>query len=144
MKFLCVDCDAQMVSVQRANPGDGTLTVVFACQQCGREVAMLANPMETQMVNSLCVSIGGRTVPEQPFEGVRSRIETGGETALADERAAGPEWSDAAERRLARVPGFVRGMVRRLYNEWAAERGIAEITEQVMDDARADLGLEAM
>jgi hypothetical protein len=145
MKFLCVDCDAQMVSVDQVNPGDGTLSIVFRCPQCQRAVAMLANPMETQMVSSLCVQVGGRTVPEQPFEGVRSQLKSGGEAALEDARRGGdPAWSEEAEERLARIPGFVRGMVRRLYVDWAESNGIAEITVEVMDKARAELGLEGM
>lgn len=145
MKFLCVDCDAQMESIGQTAPGDGTLAVMFRCPRCEREVAMLANPMETHMVSSLCVKVGGRTVSEQPFETVRSQLATGGEEALQDVApASGPAWSEDAEGRLARVPGFVRGMVRRLYSEWARERDIPEITLEVMDEARSDLGLEGM
>lgn len=145
MKFLCVDCDAQMTSVDQSAPDDGTLVVLFRCPGCEREVAMLANPMETQMVSSLCVEIGGRTVAAQPFEGVRSKLKTGGEERLEDvPQVDAPSWSADAEKRLARVPGFVRGMVRRLYSDWAAERGIGEITVAVMNEARADLGLEGM
>lgn len=142
MKFLCVDCDAQMASVDQAAPDDGTLVVMFRCPNCGREVAMLANPMETQMVNSLCVHLGEREVAQQPFEAVRSQMTTGGADRLEDAVLAGPSWSDEAESRLVRVPGFVRGMVRRLYNDWAAERGIVEITLETMDEARSELGLE--
>ncbi len=145
MKFLCVDCDAQMASIDQINPGDGTLSIVFRCPKCQRAVAMLANPMETQMVSSLCVQVGGRATPEQPFEGVRSQLKSGGETALEDtSRTADPAWSEAAEQRLARIPGFVRGMVRRLYVDWAESNGISEITVEVMDKARAELGLEGM
>jgi hypothetical protein len=53
-------------------------------------------------------------------------------------------WSDDATDRLARVPSFVRGMVKRIYADWAAERGIPEITPEIMDTARSDLGLEGM
>ena len=142
MKFLCVDCDAQMASVDRASPHDGTLAIVFRCPSCAREVAMLANPMETQMVNSLCVHLGESEVAQQPFEAVRSQMKTGGDDRLEDVAAAGPSWSDEAEARLVRVPGFVRGMVRRLYNDWADERGITEITLATMDEARSELGLD--
>lgn len=144
MKFLCVDCDAQMMYEERETPGDGTLAVTFTCPTCGRRVALLTNPMETQLVSSLGVKIGGRTVPEQPLETVRTQLRTGGDAALVDERAAVPVWSADAEDRLARVPGFVRGMVRRLYSGWAKEHGIEEITPAVMDAARTDLGLEEM
>ncbi len=147
MKFLCVDCDAQMESVDKGAPGDGTLAIMFRCPECERQIAMLTNPQETQMVNSLCVQIGGRSTAEQPFEGVRSQLKSGGDSALDDEAATkdgDPGWSSAAEGRLERVPGFVRGMVRRLYCDWARDRGVSVITPEVMDSAKADLGLEGM
>ena len=155
MKFLCIECDRPMEFEERQMPGDGTLAVVFACGGCGRRIALLTNPMETQLVSSLGVKIGGRTVPETPMETVRTHLRTGGDSAFADTEPApggparaapgpAPRWSPEAEARLARVPGFVRGMVRRLYGEWAKERGIAEITPEIMDAARADLGLEGM
>src|SRR5437667_8872867 len=62
MKFLCVECDQQMAFAERALPGDGTLAATFKCPKCGRVVAMLTNPMETQLVASLGVELGGRPV----------------------------------------------------------------------------------
>jgi hypothetical protein len=92
--------------------------------------------------------IGGRTVPEQPLETVRGMVATGKEDAFidgpADRRTAGPMWSAEAQERLARVPGFVRGMVKKIYADYARERGIPEITPAVMDTARSELGLEGM
>ena len=147
MKFLCMDCDEQMTFEERELPGDGTFTAAFGCPRCGRRVAMLANPMETQLVGSLGVKIGGRTLDEQPLELVRSAME-GRESAFAEDDASPtvrrPSWSAAARDRLDRVPGFVRGMVKRIYTEYAAEHGIVEITPSVMDRARSDLGLEGM
>jgi ATP-binding protein involved in chromosome partitioning len=147
VKFLCVECDRQMGLVERELPGDGTLAAVFTCPACGRAVAMLTNPMETQLVSSLGIKIGGRTVPEQPLELTRSAIEGGRDDAFADAapRAEGqPRWDDAARERLSRVPAFVRGMVQRIYTDWAREHGIALITPDVMDQARRELGLEGM
>jgi len=146
MKFLCVDCDKQMAFEERHLPGDGTLAATFKCPTCGRVVAMLTNPMETQLVSSLGVEIGGRTVPEQPFETVRKMVATGREDAFVEASGpnGAPSWSPEARERLARVPNFVRGMVKRIYADYANERGIAEITPAVMDTARGELGLEGM
>jgi hypothetical protein len=148
MKFLCVECDKQMAFEERALPGDGTLAATFKCPACGRVVAMLTNPMETQLVASLGVQIGGRGVPVQPLETVRGMVATGREDAFVDEPAVatttGVVWSTGAQERLARVPSFVRGMVKKIYGDYAKERGIAEITPEVMDTARAELGLEGM
>lgn len=135
MKFLCVECDQQMAFGERRLPGDGTLAATFKCPECGRVVAMLTNPMETQLVSSLGVEIGGRTVPAEPFEMINSMV-----TAPT----AGVSWSAEAQERLTRVPNFVRGMVKKIYTDYAKERGIPEITPAVMDTARAELGLEGM
>lgn len=155
MKFLCVDCDAAMEFSERREPGDGTFAAAFTCPQCGRRVAMLANPMETQLVGALGVKIGGKTLEEPPLELVRSKM-LGRDDAFVDGQPADtgarasevarprPRWSADAQARLDRVPGFVRGMVKKIYADYAAERGIAEITPGVMDRARAELGLEGM
>ena len=149
MKFLCIECDQQMQFEERAVPGDGTFAAAFRCPACGRRVALLANPMETQLVDSLGVKIGGRTLTEEPLELVRSTV-LGRDDAFAEERrempATGgrPSWSPEAVDRLARVPGFVRGMVKKIYLEYAVERAIAVITPEIMDRARTELGLEEM
>ena len=148
MKFLCVECDKQMAFEERHLPGDGTLAAAFRCPKCGRAVALLTNPMETQLVSSLGVKIGGTTVPAEPLQTIRGMVATGRDDAFADsgERATGsvPSWSGEAQDRLARVPGFVRGMVKKIYADYAKEHGIGEITPAVMDAARSELGLEGM
>jgi hypothetical protein len=150
MKFLCVDCDSQMTFEERTLPGDGTLAAAFRCPTCGRVVAMLTNPMETQLVASLGVKIGGRTIDSQPLETIRGTVATGRADAFeegggsAEGRSGGPSWSLEAQERLARVPGFVRGMVKKIYAEYARDRGIGEITPALMDTARTELGLEGM
>lgn len=148
MKFLCIECDRQMTFEERELPGDGTLAIAFACPGCGRRVGMLTNPFETQLVSSLGVVIGGRTVPEQPLEMVRSTVATGKEGAFAEsprpESGTGVTWSADAQERLAKVPNFVRGMVKRIYAEYAKDHGITEITPALMDTARTELGLEGM
>jgi hypothetical protein len=150
VKFLCLECDAQMAFQERREPGDGTFAAAFRCPRCGRAVALLANPMETQLVGSLGVKIGGRALDAAPppFELARGAMQ-GKDDAFADAEpggGAGPRvrWSAESQDRLARVPGFVRGMVKRIYADYAAERGIAEITPAVMDRARVELGLEGM
>lgn len=144
MKFLCIECDEQMVFEERQEPGDGTFAAAFHCPQCDRRVAMLANPMETQLVGSLGVKIGGRALDQEPMELVRGTM-VGRDDAFDDADPGGPlRWDPASRERLERVPGFVRGMVKKIYTEWAAERGIVEMTPAVMDEARVDLGLEGM
>lgn len=148
MKFLCIPCDEQMDFREREEPGDGTFGASFQCPSCGHTVAMLANPMETQLVGSLGVKIGGRSLDQQPMELVRTSVQ-GRDDAFHDAPEAAPlagrpVWTPESEARLQRVPKFVRGMVKKIYSEWALERQIREITPAVMDDARIDLGLEHM
>ena len=151
MKFLCLDCDAQMSFTERQQPGDGTFAAAFECPTCGRRVALLANPMETQLVGTLGVKIGGRELDAMPMEQTRSSL-AGREDAFRDEtapvsetdRARRPRWSADATERLSHVPGFVRGMVKRIYTDYAVDHAITEITPAVMDRARQELGLEGM
>jgi Proto-chlorophyllide reductase 57 kD subunit len=162
MKFLCIPCDEVMAFSERQMPGDGTMAAIFTCGACGREMAMLTNPMETQLVSSLGVRVGGRTVPEQPMQHTRTGMTDGREHAFAEMPAAASEpaaapssdapngtpgavrWDEGAVDRLSRVPSFVRGMVKRIYADWANENGIAVITTDLMDRARSELGLEGM
>ncbi|HKW39808.1 MAG TPA: PCP reductase family protein [Gemmatimonadales bacterium] len=148
MKFLCVECDRQMLFEERRVPGDGTLAAAFKCPACGRVVALLTNPMETQLVASLGVKIGGSTIAPQPLETVRGMVTTARDGALTDDGRRmtenAPAWSVEAHERLRRVPNFVRGMVKRIYTDYAKDHGIAEITPAVMDAARSELGLEGM
>lgn len=158
MKFLCVECDKVMDFAERQIPGDGTLAAVFTCASCDREVAMLTNPMETQLISSMGVKIGGREVPAQPMELARTSLEGGRDDAFvlsediplasgASAGAAAPVrvvWTPEATGRLERVPSFVRGMVKRIYTDWAREKGVSEITPDNMDRARTELGLEGM
>ncbi len=58
MKFLCVPCDSPMKLQTVGPPERGSLSVVYACPECGYEMAMLTNPYETQVVQSLGVRIG--------------------------------------------------------------------------------------
>lgn len=202
MKFLCLPCDEVMSFAERQLPGDGTMAAVFTCPGCKREMALLTNPMETQIVSGLGVRVGGRTVPTQPLELTVSSMAEGRADAFEEidadasgDATAGPvealtpaglnplgggrthagsdspsapglasvsgvaganaganrahaparlAWSADAKARLDNVPSFVRGMVKRIYTDYARENGIADITPAVMDRARTDLGLEGM
>jgi len=153
MKFLCIACDTVMEFAERQIPGDGTLAAVFECGSCDREVAMLTNPMETQLVSSMGVKIGGREVPAQPMELARTSMEGGSEDVFdpTDEPAQDPTahpmrvtWTSEAVGRLDNVPSFVRGMVKRIYTDWAQQNGVNEMNPQIMDRARTELGLEGM
>ncbi|MBI71614.1 MAG: hypothetical protein CME29_07800 [Gemmatimonadetes bacterium] len=153
MKFLCIACDTVMDFAERQIPGDGTLAAVFECGSCDREVAMLTNPMETQLVSSMGVKIGGREVPAQPMELARTSMEGGSEDVFdptdepVQDQTAHPlrvTWTSEAVGRLDNVPSFVRGMVKRIYTDWAQQNGVNEMNPKIMDRARSELGLEGM
>ena len=168
MKFLCLDCDEAMKLHSTAGPDEGSLSVTFRCPQCGFRVAMLTNPFETQMVRSLGVKVGGRTVPAAPFENLRATMagaradafEPTGQTtsgcpfatalggdptpAAAPAEAAGHggvAWEAAAERRLANIPSFIRPMAKRSIERFAEGKGYTIITDAVMDEARTIFGM---
>jgi DNA-directed RNA polymerase subunit RPC12/RpoP len=167
MKFLCLDCDQPMKLHSTEGPDEGSLTVTFRCPECGFRVAMLTNPFETQMVRSLGVKVGGRAVPPEPFEHLRSTLagarpdafEGGGPAAEREgpgcpfaaafgEAAAwsasepsGVTWEPGAEARLERVPLFIRAMARRSIERYAEGKGYRTVTDAVMDEARAVFGM---
>ena len=170
MKFLCVRCDEAMKLERVGKPEeDGSLSVVFACAACGNQVAMLTNPWETQLVRALDVKIGGRNSAAEPMEFVRNMLASRGEAKvdgasssaaasgaapqskcpfsamanLAAERSdkAGCAWAPEAERRLERIPEFIRPMIRQGIERFAAEHGYGRITEDVMVEARGALGM---
>jgi hypothetical protein len=66
MKFLCVACDEPMKFQSAKGPDRGSLTAVFQCPSCRKETALLLNPWETQLVSSLDVKVGGKSVPAEP------------------------------------------------------------------------------
>ena len=73
MKFLCVPCDSPMKLQTVAPPEGGSLSVVYSCPECGYEMAMLTNPFETQLVQSLGVRIGPTERVECDEAGVEPR-----------------------------------------------------------------------
>ena len=82
MKFVCLNCETYMNFEKVEKPGEDTLGVFFGCPSCNAKFSMVTNPGETQMVSSLGVKLGGRTVAAEPFEMTRG--------TLKDEAAAAP------------------------------------------------------
>lgn len=165
MKFLCVPCNEPMKLQQVEGPDQGSLTVVFHCSQCTHQIALLTNPAETQMVKALDVQLGGGTAPVEPLgftraslasqrqetfsmteisESVEAAKEAGGCPFAAVVREAEGEsigWTEGAEQRLQRIPGFVRSSVKSAIEGFAKEKGHGTITEAVMDEAREAIGM---
>ncbi|MBI3030196.1 MAG: PCP reductase family protein [Candidatus Rokubacteria bacterium] len=50
-------------------------------------------------------------------------------------------WSREAEARVERIPSFIRPMARKAIERYAEGKGYRTITEAVMDEARAALGM---
>ncbi|MFQ5882213.1 MAG: PCP reductase family protein [Candidatus Methylomirabilales bacterium] len=166
MKFLCVPCDQPMKLQEIEGPDQGSLTVVFHCPQCAYRIALLTNPSETQMVKALDVKIGGGSAPSEPLSFTRSSLaskreeafsmgevretveaakEAGGCPFAAVVREAEGKkevvWTEAAEQRLQRIPGFVRSWAKAAIEGFAREKGHQTITEAVIDEAREKIGM---
>ena len=139
MKFLCVPCDAAMKLEQTSSPEPGSMSLVYACPECGYEMAMLTNPAETQTVGSLGVKIGGGAGEGEgskcPFTGMVQGL-TGNEPA-----GSGFPWTAEARTRMAGVPEFVKPMVCSGIERFARERGYPEVDEKVLDEAKSFLGM---
>ncbi len=148
MRFLCVPCDQPMKLLETRPPDRGSVSLVYGCEACGYEMAMLTNPFETQLVQSLGVRIGpGEKKTESACPFVAS---VGASTDADAGRAAppgpaaageGPAWTSEAEERLANVPAFVRSMARSGIESYAREHGYATIDAAVMDEARKHFGM---
>ena len=163
MKFLCLSCDEGMKLEAASGPREGSLEATFICPFCGYRVALLTNPWETQLVQTLGVRVGGRATPVSPYEQVFGSLgrsegeaqgaEGGGPTSSAcpfadmlghaepTESGAGIRWSDTAKARIERIPSFIRPMVQRAIERYALEQGHQFITDVIMDEARSRLGM---
>ena len=144
MKFLCNDCQQIMEFLDNtASESGGSMAIRYNCPNCGRSISMITNPGETQVVRSLGVTIGHETLhtSPEPMAMLRGALTGGGSTV-----ATGPEpgWSEAALKRLSAAPTFVQGMIRRLYTDYARQKGYTEITPAIMTEAREALGMTEM
>jgi hypothetical protein len=148
MKFLCVPCDSPMKLQTVGPPERGSLSVVYACPECGYEMAMLTNAYETQVVQSLGVRIG------PPSEASADAGASGSAkcpfsamipgNAEARPQAGEPipvRWTPAAEARLANIPEFVRPMARTGIEKFARDKGTLEVDEKILDEARDFFGM---
>ena len=155
MKFLCVPCDSPMKLQTIGPPERGSLSVVYACPECGYEMAMLTNAYETQVVQSLGVRIGpsaeagasSGASSKCPFPammpGMEARDGTGRAEPIPFDGAQGRpvRWTSEAEARLANIPEFVRPMARTGIERFARERGVLEVDEKILDAARDFFGM---
>ena len=142
MKFLCVPCDQPMKLRTTTAPERGSISVVYTCPTCDYEIAMLTNPYETQLIQSMGVRIGPAEAGAAQGEAGASKCPFSGMVAEAAEReGAGIPWTDTATARLKNIPDFVRPMARSGIEQFARERGYAQIDEAVLDEARGFFGM---
>jgi hypothetical protein len=150
MKFLCVPCDQPMKLGEVGPPDRGSLAVRYTCPACGYEMAMLTNPFETQMVQSLGVRIGPEASEDSakpaeaskcPFAGMIPGLTDAAREAPAESDVASVTWTQQAEARLEAIPTFVRPMARTGIEKFARERGYATVDERVLDEARDFFGM---
>lgn len=145
MKFLCVPCDQAMKLIETRPPDRGSLTIVYSCDACGYEMAMLTNAYETQMVQSLGVRIGPAEKAGEKAASASAcpfAASLGGGAGTAEKAPAeGVAWTSGAEERLRNIPEFVRPMARSGIETFARERGYARVDEQVMEEARHHFGM---
>ncbi len=98
MKFLCIECDEAMKITDTRGPDEGSMTVVFGCPSCSKSIAMLTNAMETQMVRSLDVKIGGKKETTAPMGTLRGALTNQHNTPVAAESASAQPAAAAPEK----------------------------------------------
>jgi hypothetical protein len=119
--------------------------------------------METQVVRSLGVKIGGREVPAEPMEMLRGSLEgsvvhsahaamhtsptreskcpfTGMVEEAFTQNERSISWTEAARQRAERIPSFARSMAMKSVEDYARQSGYPEITEGVLDEMRGGFG----
>ena len=146
MKFVCDDCRKVMGFVDNAPSEDGSsMAIRYTCPGCGRSISMITNAGETQLVSSLGVTIGHEALSAtpEPMSMIRSAL-TNQPFSLSPSTASEPVWTESALKRLAAAPTFVQGMIRRLYTDYARQKGYTEVTPAVMTEARDELGMTGM
>jgi hypothetical protein len=153
MKFLCVACDSQMKLVKDqiiAPNAKGSLAMNFECPECLMAIGLMTNPFETQLVTSLGVEIGGKTVPSGeatpageskcPFSVTARQAMVGEESSdvMTPMPTDGQEvqWTAQARVRLDNIPDMVRSYAKRGIEQFAQEQGFAQITEECLDRAK--------
>lgn len=149
MKFLCVACDEPMKLQKTTPPDGGSLTVLYACPSCGQQTAMLTNPYETQLVQSLGVKIGpaggeaatgaastGEEAGGCPFSGMLQEMEE-----RQRQKDDGVTWTPEALERLEGIPEFVRPMAKQGIEHYAKSEGRSTIDGKTLDEARDRFGM---
>ena len=143
MKFLCMTCDEPM-KIQSAGPPDegGSISAVFACPGCAHRIAMLTNPFETQMVQSLGVKIGPAEAGEAGSAAAESGCPFAGMLGEAEEKRDGEVlWTASALSRLQNIPEFVRPMAKQGIEHYARSIGHEVVDDEVMEEARGRFGM---
>jgi len=62
--------------------------------------------------------------------------------SYGEEFQPGLTWSPEARARLARIPSFVRGVVTKRVEDWARERGISQITPELLGEIRTAMPID--
>lgn len=123
----------------------GAISLVYACADCGYEMAMVTNPYETQLVASLGADLGDDVAPAAvPDAGAGSNCPFTGiaQTVSGDEAAVTKfPWTAEAEARMAGAPDFVKPVVCAAIERFARENGYAEVNEKVIEEAKNFLGM---
>jgi len=163
--FTCAACGNRMAML--TNPWETQLVRALDVKIGGRNSAaepmefvrsMLASKREGLDAASSNAAARGEASPSKcPFSAmanlVAQRPATDGESGIRGNGQAGQSeqvpgstapqlaWSPDAERRLDRIPEFIRPMIRQGIEQFAAQRGYQRITEDVMVEARGGLGM---
>ncbi len=132
-------------------PDRGSMTVVYRCETCQHEIAMITNPFETEVVSSLGIKIGGKTISGNdstsnnaskcPFADIANEMKTPKAEAAAPRDAAAIAWTQEALKRLENIPEFVRPMAKEGIERMALDKQYPEINHKVLDEAKDFFGM---
>lgn len=92
----------------------------------------ISRELTRQRVERLARQRGQSTVTEELIEDKYQQWAVGSAQATSE-----MVWTEEAVARMERIPDVVRGMVVRAIEAYAQQRGLTEITPEVVDEAKA-------
>ena len=112
---------------------------------------MITNPFETEVVSSLGVKIGGKSISGNdsasgntskcPFADITNAVkEPEAEASEGHDKATIP-WTAEALKRLENIPEFVRPMAKTGIERMALDKQYPEINREVLDEAKDFFGM---
>jgi hypothetical protein len=147
MKFICVDCDDDLIVKNVDTRENGSVWLHLQCRLCGWQMALIASNREAEMLRNLGIRFSeqGRTVYMELVKAASADEETDpdGDDRSSETRpevARGPElvlrWTPRAEEVVASLPDALRPLIVAGIERFARQEGYRRIDEGVLEEMK--------